>query len=28
LSGKTNTPSYIKPNLASFEEALEKINSK
>jgi threonine synthase len=28
LSGKTSTPNYIKPNLASFEEALEKISSK
>lgn len=28
LSGKTIPPYYIKPNLASFEEALEKISSK
>ncbi|MGQ9569494.1 MAG: threonine synthase [Thermodesulfovibrionales bacterium] len=27
LIGKTFQPYYIKPNLASFEEALEKINS-
>lgn len=26
LSGQTISPYYIKPNLASFEEALEKIN--
>lgn len=28
LSGKTIPPYYIKPNLASFEEALKKISSK
>jgi len=28
LSGKTISPYYIKPNIASFEEALEKISSK
>src|SRR3990170_1728049 len=28
LNGKTIPPYYIKPNLASFEEALEKISSK